>query len=438
MKSPILEARSKTSAQGEQMHALLSRLFPICRSITGNGVRETLKILQEYIPLEIHEIPSGTKAFDWTVPEEWNIKDAYVKDASGRRVIDFKRSNLHVVSYSEPFEGKLTLEELKKHLYTLPDQPDLIPYVTSYYDRRWGFCLSDNDLKKFKDNLYEVKIDSTLKPGSLTYGELLIKGQTEKEILISTYVCHPSLANNELSGPVVAAFLAKYLLEMKKPPRYTYRFVFIPETIGAITYISRNLEHLKKNVVGGYVVSCVGADAHFSYLQTRQENTLTDRITLRVLKNSGVTFKIYDYLQRGSDERQYNAPGVDLPIGSLMRVRYGEYPQYHTSADDLEYVKAQALEDSLKMYERCLEAFEHNETYKAKCLCEPQLGRRGLRSTLSTRNAEASSLQILHVFSYCDGNHDLIAIAEKLKVPVEEVISVIKILERHALIEKVS
>ena len=302
-----------------EMYSLMERLFPICRSITGDGVRETLSILKEYIPIEIKEIPSGTKVFDWEIPDEWNIKDAYVKNMDGSRVIDFKRSNLHVVNYSIPFEGELTLDELAKHLYMLPDQPDLIPYVTSYYEKRWGFCLSQNQYDALEDTIYKVKIDATLQPGRLTYADIVIPGESEKEILLSTYVCHPSMANNELSGPVLTTFLTKQLLARKKKPFYTYRIIFIPETIGSITYLSLHLDHLKRNVVAGYVVTCVGGPDQFSYLQTRAENTLVDRVTLHALMHTEDDYNVYNFLERGSDERQYNAPGIDLPVGSLIK-----------------------------------------------------------------------------------------------------------------------
>ena len=275
----------------KQMYKLIKRLFPICRSITGNGVRKTLSIIQEEIPIDQKEIASGTKVFDWTVPDEWNIKDAYVKDEKGNRIIDFKKSDLHIVGYSIPFRGKLSLKELKEHLYTLPEQPELIPYITSYYKKIWGFCLAHNVYKKLKKGIYEVNIDSTLQPGSLTYGELIIKGKTDEEILISTYICHPSLANNELSGPVISTYLAKYLLNRNEKARYTYRIIFIPETIGSISYLSLHKDHLKKNVVGGYVVTCIGDPGPFSYLQTRQENTLIDRVTIHALKNSEKEYK---------------------------------------------------------------------------------------------------------------------------------------------------
>jgi len=420
---------------GQSMYSLVKKLFPICRSITGNGVRKTLSIIQEKIPIDQKEIASGTKVFDWTVPDEWNIKDAYVKDEKGNRIIDFKKSNLHIVGYSVPFKGKLSLKELKKHLYTLPEQPEIIPYITSYYKKRWGFCLADNDYKQLKEGMYEVNIDSTLQLGSLTYGELIIKGKTDEEILISTYICHPSLANNELSGPVVSTYLAKYLLDRKEKLRYTYRIIFIPETIGSIAYLSLQKDHLKKNVVGGYVVTCIGDPGSFSYLQTRQENTLIDRVTVHALKNSDKEYKIYNFLERGSDERQYNSPGIDLPIGSLMRTKYGRYPEYHTSADNLNFVTPKALFESLEMYKLCINILEKNYKYITTIPCEPQLGKRGLYPTLSTKTSGKSVRDMMNLLAYCDGKNDLLWLADKIDRPIWSLFAIIEQLVNNNLIK---
>ena len=409
-----------SSDTGKGMYSLMSGLFSICRSITGNGVRETLNKINDIIPLKINEVPTGTKVFDWTVPDEWNIKDAYVKDQDGNRIIDFKKSNLHVVGYSIPFEGKLGLEELKENLYTLLEQPNLIPYVTSYYEKRWGFCLSHNEFLKLKEDLYDVKIDSTLEPGHLTYADLVIDGRTEDEILISTYVCHPSMANNELSGPVVSTFLAKHLLELKDKLFYTYRFVFCPETIGSIAYLSQHLDHLKGKVIGGYVITCIGDPGPFSYLMTKGENSLVDRITLHAVKHSNYEYRLYSFLDRRSDERQYNSPGIDLPVGSLMRTKHASYPEYHTSADNLDFVTADALDESLKMYIRCIEIFENNHSYESVVLCEPQLGRRGLYPSLSRKGSSTSSRMMKDIISYSDGSNDLLWIADKINIPVWE------------------
>jgi aminopeptidase-like protein len=432
------EEMQKEIPSQDDLWKLITRLFPICRSLTGHGVRQTFAILKEIIPLQVHEIPSGTAVFDWTIPNEWNIEDAYIKDPDGRRIVDFKKNNLHIVNYSIPFEGKLTLAELEPHLHSLPELPDAIPYVTSYYQPRWGFCLSHNERQKLRDDsLYEVKIDSSLKPGFLTYGDLLITGQSSDEILISTYICHPSLANNELSGPVVAASLAKILLQAKDL-HYSYRFVFIPETIGSIAYIHAHLDELKRRVKAGYVVTCVGDPAPFSYLQSRAENTLTDRLTLHILKMSQEPFHLYSYLERGSDERQYSSPGVDLPIGSLMRSKYGTYPEYHTSLDNLNLVTRAALHGSLKKYLQCIEALEHNQTYVSVNYCEPQLGKRGLYPTLSTRDSAQATRLMMNFLAYCDAKHDLLAIAEKLNCSIFDLIPLASLLSSHKLIKNIN
>ena len=420
---------------GIQMYSLMERLFPICRSLTGDGNRETLNIIKEYIPIELKEEQSGEKVFDWEIPNEWNIKDAYVKDSDGIKVVDFKENNLHVLGYSEPFEGKIKLEELNKHLFSLPDQPDLIPYVTSYYEKRWGFCLTHNQRKKLKKGIYEVKIDSTLEPGHLTYGELIINGLSDKEIFISTYICHPSMANNELSGPVVATYLADHIQKAGKP-YYTYRFIFIPETIGSIVYLSNHYKELAKKVKAGYVITCIGDSGKFSYLQTRSENQLVDRVTIHVLKHSKKEFNIYDFLSRGSDERQYNAPGIDLPIGSLMRTKHGEYPEYHTSGDNLDIITPQSLKDSLEMYEMVIDVFENNHKYKTTVLCEPQLGKRGLYPTISTKKTDEHILDMMNIIAYCDGDHDLLWIAEKMGKPISDIFPVVDSLINHGIITK--
>ena len=416
------------------MYQLIKRLFPICRSITGDGVRETLNILKEYIPIDIKEVPSGTKVFDWEIPDEWNIKDAYVKDEDGNRIIDFKQSNLHVVNYSIPFEGELTLDELKDHFYTLPDQPDLIPYVTSYYEKRWGFCISQKQYESLKDMTYEVKIDSTLEAGSLTYADLVIPGKSKKEILISTYICHPSMANNELSGPVVTTYMAKNVLDKKEKPYYTYRFVFVPETIGAITYLKKYLKHLQKNVIAGYVVTCVGDPGIFSYLKTRTEDTLVDRITLHVLENTEDDFNVYNFLARGSDERQYNAPGIDLPVGSLMRSKYHEYPEYHTSADNLDFVTDEALKQTLDKYICCLDVIDNNHIYKTTILCEPHLSKYNLYETIGKKGVDSNLFW--NLIAYCDGKNDLLEIAKKIDCTIWELYPVIESLINKGLIIK--
>ncbi len=418
---------------GHDMHNLIKRLFPICRSITGDGTRETLKILQEYVPLKIMEVPTGTTVFDWTVPKEWNIKDAYVKNEKGEKIIDFKKNNLHVMGYSTPVNKKVSFSELQNNLYSLPDQPDAIPYVTSYYKERWGFCISHDERKKIKAGEYEVVIKSELKDGFLTYGELVIPGESEKEILLSTYVCHPSMANNELSGPAVTVALIQWILSQRR--KYTYRLIFIPETIGSITYLSRNLETLKKKVIAGFNITCVGDERVYSYLPTRKGNTYADRVALNVLGFKAPNFISWSYLDRGSDERQYNAPGVDLPVVSIMRSKYGSYPEYHTSLDNLDFVTAEGLQGSYEILQECLSLIEHNCNPKINCLCEPQLSKRGLYPTISTKSSGDDVKDIMNFIAYADGTNDLLEISNIINCPPWKLYSIIENLKNNNLLE---
>ncbi|WP_224752611.1 DUF4910 domain-containing protein [Metabacillus arenae] len=418
------------------MHQLMKKLYPICRSITGDGVRETLRIIQEVIPLKINEVPSGTKVFDWEIPKEWNIRDAYILDEDGNRVVDFKKNNLHVISYSIPVDKVVTLEELQNHLYSLEDQPDAIPYITSYYKERWGFCISHNQRKKLKEGKYRVYIDSELKEGSLTYGELIIPGECEEEIFLSTYVCHPSMANNELSGPVLTTYLAKWIIS--RPRKYTLRIIFIPETIGSITYLSRNLAEMKKNIIAGYNISCVGDERGYSYLSSRDGNTLADRVAINILTFNKLDFITYSFLERGSDERQYCSPGIDLPVASIMRSKFGEYPEYHTSLDNLELVTAAGLQGSLDIYKQCIELIERNETYKVNCFGEPQLGKRGLYPTLSTKESGRIVRDMMNFLAYADGEKDLVEISQLIHVPVWELFPIIDKLYQNDLISKMN
>lgn len=428
------------SSVGEKMYEWAKDLFPICRSLTGDGVRETLNYLKGILPdLKINEVPSGTIAFDWTVPDEWNIKDAFVANEKGERIIDINENNLHIVGYSEPVDECMTFDELDEHLYSLPDMPDAIPYVTSYYQRRWGFCLTENKRKEMKKNLkskYHVKIDSTLEPGSLTYGELIIPGKTEKEILLSTYVCHPSIANNELSGPCVAVALAQWIQNELKDRKHTFRVLFLVETIGAIVYLSKHLEEMKKNTVAGFILTCLGDNRTYSYLASRKRNTLADRIALHVLKHHAQEFKSYSFLERGSDERQYCSPGIDLPVVSLMRSKYAEYPEYHTSKDDMSLISSLGLEGGYAILKRCIECIEINDTLKATVLCEPQLGKRGLYPTISTRDSGLKVRNMMNLIAYCDGNNSLLDIAEIINIPLWELSPIIKTLSAEGLIEK--
>ena len=323
---------------GSEMYGWARDLFPVCRSLTGNGTRQTLAYLRDIVPeMTLHEVRSGTAAFDWIVPDEWNIAGGYIENEAGERVVDFADSNLHVVGYSQPVDGIFTLEELDPHLHSLPDRPDTVPYITSYYARNWGFCLTHNTRETMKAGRYRCVIDSTLGPGSLTYGEIFLPGTSSSEIFLSTYVCHPSMANNELSGPIVTIALARWLAG-RRDRRYGIRIVFIPETIGSIVYLSRHLEHLKQHVIAGFNITCVGDDRAWSYLPSRRGDTLADRAALHVLGREHPDFVHYSYLDRGSDERQYCSPGVDLPVASVMRSKYGAYPEYHTSDDDLSVI----------------------------------------------------------------------------------------------------
>jgi aminopeptidase-like protein len=420
---------------GPAMFQVLARLFPICRSITGDGVRQTLDILQQLVPLATHEVPSGDKVLDWVVPREWNIRDAYILDENGSRVLDFKQNNLHVVGYSVPVDTTVSLAELQEHLYSLEEMPDAIPYVTSYYKERWGFCLSHNQRGQLAEGTYRVVIDSELADGSLTYGELIIPGESAQEVFLSTYVCHPSMANNELSGPVVTAFLAKWIAG--RPRRYTYRVVFVPETIGSITYLSRNLDQMKRQVVAGFNVTCVGDDRTFSYLPSRNGATLADRAALNVLRDTHPEFNQYSYLDRGSDERQYCSPGVDLPVASVMRSKYGEYPEYHTSLDDLDLVTPAGLYGGFAALRDCLELLESNRVYQTTCLGEPQLGRRSLYPTLSKINSHCEVNAMMDLLAYADGTRDLIEISDIIRVPARRLYPLIMTLAAEGLITEV-
>jgi aminopeptidase-like protein len=416
------------------MHQLMAELFPLCRSITGNGVRETLKVIQTHVPLSIYEIPSGTKVFDWTVPKEWNIRDAYILDEQGNKVVDFKVNNLHVVGYSIPVDTWVSLAELQEHLYSREEQPDAIPYITSYYEERWGFCLTHNQRVNLKEGKYRVVIDSDVKDGFLTYGELIIPGALPQEVFLSTYVCHPSMANNELSGPVVTTMLAKWIAS--KPRRYTYRIIFIPETIGSLTYLSRNLDHMKQNIVAGFNITCVGDERAYSFLPSRNGSTLADKVALNVLGFKHPDYIRYSYLDRGSDERQYCSPGIDLPVVSVMRSKYREFPEYHTSLDDLNFVTPAGLQGGFAVLRDCIESLERNRVYRVACLGEPQLGRRGLFPTISTKDTHRLVTDMLNFIAYADGTNDLVDISNIIQAPVSQLDAIAdKLLAAGLLVE---
>ena len=420
---------------GEEMHGLMRELYPICRSITGDGVRQTLNILKKIIPINVHEVASGTKVFDWTVPKEWNIKDAYVKNSSGERIIDFKKSNLHVLNYSVPVQKKVSLEELKEHLFTLPEHPDWIPYRTSYYSENWGFCLSHHEFKKLEQDIYEVCIESSLEDGHLTYGEYYIEGETSDEILISTHICHPSLCSDNLAGIVLAASLAKYLCRASL--RYSYRFLFIPGTIGSITWLCLNEPKVPK-VKHGLVVACVGDSGRFTYKKTRQQDADIDNIAAHVLKDSGSDFEIIDFFPYGYDERQYCSPGFDLPVGCLMRTPHGQFPEYHTSADNLEFARPENLAGSFLMYLAVLERIENNKTYvNQNPKCEPQLGKRGLYDKLGGQdNSKALQLAMLWVLNLSDGKHTILDISERANLDFDMIKEAADTLVEHGLLKE--
>jgi aminopeptidase-like protein len=414
-----MESRAKTIEQ------YFDRLWPLNRSLTGEGNRETLHILRELIDLEISEIPSGTKCFDWEVPPEWNVNDAYIKDENGKKIVDFKVNNLFLLGYSENFQGVVPFSKLAEHIYTLPDQPTLIPYLTSYYKKRWGFCMSENDFLKLDRNLsYEVCIDASFNhQGSMTIAEAKIHGCSEKEILFSTYICHPSMANNELSGPLVSAFLFKELSGLKNL-NYTYRFIFIPETIGSIYYLSKHGEHLRKNLAGGYVLTCIGDSGSFTFLNSRKGNTLIDRATELVLNQSNEPFTILPFNPLGSDERQYCSPGFNLPMGSLMRTMYGKYPEYHTSGDNKDFISFEAMNNSIDLIMDIIEVIENNNYFlNTNPLCEPQLGKRGLYPTLGSQKKMAVNIDsMMWLLNLSDGDNDLIDISFRSGISVKEII----------------
>lgn len=432
---------NNSNAVGAYCYEIAKKLFPICRSITGNGFRQSLAILKEELPeINVFEVPSGTEVFDWTVPKEWNCTEAYIEDEDHHRIIDFKDNNLHVLGYSAPFDKVLPFSELKNYIYTQKNQKDVIPYVTSYYKERSGFCMSKNqfdELAKHEDQKYHAVIKSTLdEQGSLTYGECIIKGKSDKEILISTYLCHPSMANNECSGPALSVALAKFIKE--KPRYYTYRFIYIPETIGSITYLSRNLEVLKKNTVAGFVLSCVGDNRDYSYVKTRYGNTITDKLLENTLKHLVPSHKAYSFYHRGSDERQFNAPGVDLPVCSVSRTKYGAYPEYHTSKDDLNLISPEGFAGEYEVMTKSLLVLENNFKYRINVFCEPQLGKRGLYPTISQKGSYGSIIALRDFIAYADGTNTLLDISELINIPAYELISIKDKLFENKLIDIVN
>ena len=398
------------------------KLYPICRSLTGNGTRETLKIIKKYFPkLKIFKERSGKKVFDWNIPPEWNIQNAYVIDKFGNKIIDFKKNNLHIVGYSIPVNKTIKKVELFNHLHSIPNQPKAIPYITSYYNRYWGFCVSDEKKKLFqkkysKKDKFKVVIKSNLnKFGFLHYGELLIKGKSKKEILISTYVCHPSMANNELSGPIVSMCLIDFFRKFKKLEK-TLRFIFIPETIGSIAYLSKNLEKLKKNIIGGYNLSCIGDDRDYSCMFSKYNNTQADKALRLAYKKLNIKFKSYSFLKRGSDERQYCSPSVDLPIASIFRTKYGEYPEYHTSLDDFKLVTKKGIRGGFNVSKKAIEILLKTSIPKNRIICEPQMGKRNLYPKLSIKKPKNETRNLMNFLQYADGKNSLEEISKLIKL----------------------
>jgi len=425
------------NVEGKKLYALVEALYPICRSITGNGLRQSLRLLQKTVPLKLHEVPSGSQVFDWVVPKEWNIRDAYIKNAADERVVDFRTCNLHVLNYSVPVDRKMSLTELKANLFTLPDAPDWIPYRTSYYKETWGFCLSQRLLESLPDGEYKVRIDSTLEPGYLTYGEYRIQGASDEEVLISCHSCHPSLCNDNASGMATAARLAHLLGEVSL--RYSYRFLWIPGTIGSITWLAQN-EPVLPRIKNGLVLSCIGDPGPFTYKRSRRGDAEVDRAVEHVLRSSGHSFELLDFTPYGYDERQYCSPGINLPVGCFMRTPNGRYPEYHTSADNLTFVTPSALGESLVQLLRIIQVFEQNGRYQnLNPKCEPQLGRRGLyRQTGGYKDAAISELAILWVLNLSDAQHDLLNIAIRSGLPFDQVSMSAEMLERKGLLKRVT
>lgn len=433
----IEKARTKGMSLGEEMYNWAVDLFPINRSLTGVGVRETLAYIKNIIPeLELKSIKTGERVFDWIIPEEWIINEAYIENEIGERIVDFKINNLHVVGYSAPVNQWMDLKELNEHLHSLPNQPNAIPYITSYYKKNWGFCLTHNQRLTLPEGMYHVVIESSFINGVLNYGEIYFPGEEKEEIFLSTYICHPSMANNELSGPIVATGLARWIKNQKKR-RYSYRIIFIPETIGAIAYLSinDNYKYLRKNVIAGFQLTCVGDNRDVSYMPSRNGKTLADEVTRFVLNNYIRKYSTYSFLDRGSDERQWCSPGIDLPIVTLIRSKYNTYPEYHTSLDNLTLINPDGLEGAFKNIKLCIEILELNYYYKAGVLCEPQLGKRGLYPDISTVNTKDRVKAMMNLLAYSDGQLNLLQIAEIIKEDFFKCSEIAMILVKEGLLK---
>nr|WP_321513223.1 DUF4910 domain-containing protein [uncultured Pseudodesulfovibrio sp.] len=423
---------------GNTLHQWMRDLYPLCRSLTGDGVRETLRYFKAIVPeLTFHEIPSGSNCYDWTVPDEWNIEDAYIIDPDGNKIVDFKKHNLHVVGYSTPVNIELTLEELQPHLHSREDIPDAIPYVTSYYQKRWGFCLPHTQREALKPGTYRAVIKSRLEPGSLTYGDIYLPGEQKEEILITSYTCHPSLCNNELSGPIMAIGLAAWLATQKKR-RFSYRFYLGPETIGAVCYISKNLELLKERCVGGILLTNCGDEGPFTMIRSRKGDTHMDDLAQHVLRHHTPRHKVRSFLDRASDEQQFNCPGVDLPFISIQRSYYGYETEYHTSLDNLDYVTPTGLDMTFSVLRELINGIENNIHYRVTTTCIPQLGKRGLYPTLSDIHSGDTVESMLDFLTYADGSLSLLELAETIEIPFFEALQLAEKFSAHGLIKSVS
>lgn len=424
---------------GEKIYALAKRIFPIYRCLMGNGVRETLDILEENIltngqvRISRTEVPSGTEVFDWTIPMEWSVGEAYIENENGERILDIKDNNLYLVGYSTPVDKWVDKEELLKYLYVQENQPDVVPYVTSYYKERYGFCMTKNMRDSLQEGKYHIYIASKLFNGSLTYEEVVIPGESEEEIFFSTYICHPSMANNECSGPALMVELINYVTSLENR-RYTYRFLLIPETIGAITYMSKNLDYMQAHIAAGFNLTCVGDDRDYSIVHTRYANTLADKALTNILSQRG-KYSDYSYLQRGSDERQYNSPLADLPIVTYCRSKFHTFPEYHTSADNMDLVSPEGFQGSYDVMRELIQALEYNFYYKIKVCCEPQLGKRGLYPTISKKGNADIVKSLMDFIAYADGSNDLFDISNIIGVPVRELLPEIKKLRENDLVE---
>jgi aminopeptidase-like protein len=429
-----LIANNRNGDVGRRMDDLIKKLYPICRSITGNGVRETLRIIGERVPMEITEVPTGTKVFDWVIPKEWNVKNGYIENSTGLKIVDFEKMNLHVLGYSVPINAIVSLEELKNHIFTDPEQPDSIPYRTSYYNEQWGFCLSHNQLSALNEDHYKVVIESSLEDGHLTYGECIVRGKTDQVVLISCHVCHPSLCNDNLSGISLATCLAEFLRLQKL--KYTYRFLFVPATIGSIAWLSQN-ESFTDKIAHGLVAANLGDGGKFVYKKSRRGAAEIDRVAQNVLKFANVDYTVSDFSPYGYDERQYCSPGFNLPVGCLSRSPHGSYPQYHTSADNLEFVSPENLADSYSIYLSIINVLENNETYiNLNPKCEPQLGKRGLYQKIGGASHDKNQqMAMLWVLNLSDGNHTLLDISDKSNLQFELIRSVVPPLIESGLLK---